>query len=105
MRFRVVLVFALFASSLSALAAVKPEEAIDHPALLAQLEYEARTARPREPCYLSTQIVHILTDWKLPIRGTMPWQNAQVTAGGVATAEIDPRTMESKLVPGLFLCG
>ncbi len=51
------------------------------------------------------KIVRILTDWKLPIRGTMSWQNAQVTAGGVATAEIDPRTMESKLVPGLFLCG
>jgi len=51
------------------------------------------------------KIVRILTDWKLPIRGTMSWQNAQVTAGGVATAEFDPRTMESKLVPGLFLCG
>jgi predicted flavoprotein YhiN len=51
------------------------------------------------------KIAGILTDWKLPVRGTMSWQNAQVTAGGVATAGIDPRTMESRLVPGLYLCG
>jgi hypothetical protein len=51
------------------------------------------------------KIAGILTDWKLPVRGTMSWQNAQVTAGGVATAGIDPRTMESRLAPGLYLCG
>ena len=51
------------------------------------------------------KIAGILTDWKLAIRGTMTWQNAQVTAGGLSTAEVDPRTMESRLVPGLYLCG
>ena len=51
------------------------------------------------------KIAGILTGWKLPIRGTMSWQNAQVTAGGVSTAEVEPRTMESKLAPGLYLCG
>lgn len=30
---------------------------------------------------------------------------AQVTAGGMMTAEFDPATMESRLVPGLFACG
>ena len=30
---------------------------------------------------------------------------AQVTAGGIVTAEFDPETMESRLVPGLFACG
>lgn len=30
---------------------------------------------------------------------------AQVTAGGVRTAEFDPHTMESRIVPGLFACG
>ena len=30
---------------------------------------------------------------------------AQVTAGGVITREFDPKTMESKLVPGLYACG
>lgn len=31
--------------------------------------------------------------------------SAQVTAGGICTSEFSPRTMESKLVPGLFACG
>ena len=30
---------------------------------------------------------------------------AQVTAGGLRTDEFDPRTLESRLVPGLFACG
>jgi predicted Rossmann fold flavoprotein len=51
------------------------------------------------------KIAGILTGWKLPVRGTMSWQNAQVTAGGVSTAGVEPRTMESRLVPGLYLCG
>jgi len=46
-----------------------------------------------------------LTDWRFPIRGTKSWPSAQVTVGGVAVGEINPETMESKLVPGLFLAG
>jgi predicted Rossmann fold flavoprotein len=44
-------------------------------------------------------------------RGTLPWtghagyKKAEVTGGGVSLAEIDPRTMESRRHPGLFLCG
>jgi predicted flavoprotein YhiN len=45
------------------------------------------------------------------VRGPLPWtghagyQKAEVTGGGVSLAEIDPRTMESRTHPGLFLCG
>ena len=45
------------------------------------------------------------------VRGELPWtadegyKKAEVTGGGVSLAEIDPRTMESKRCPGLFLCG
>ena len=35
----------------------------------------------------------------------MGMDSAQVTAGGMVTAEFDPATMESRLVPGLFACG
>ena len=35
----------------------------------------------------------------------MGMENAQVTAGGVLTADFDPYTLESKKVPGLFVCG
>ena len=33
------------------------------------------------------------------------WRQALVTAGGVLLDEVDPRTMESRLVPGLFFAG
>ena len=45
------------------------------------------------------------------VRGVLPWtgdegyKKAEVTGGGVSLAEIDPRTMESRRHPGLFLCG
>lgn len=43
--------------------------------------------------------------WRFPVTGTMSWSNAQVTAGGVDTSEVNPSTMESKKVKGLFLAG
>jgi predicted Rossmann fold flavoprotein len=45
------------------------------------------------------------------VRGVLPWngdegyKKAEVTGGGVSLAEIDARTMESRLHRGLFLCG
>ena len=39
------------------------------------------------------------------ITGTRPLAEAIVTAGGVSVKEIEPRTMESKLVKGLYLAG
>ena len=45
------------------------------------------------------------------VRGPLPWtsdegyKKAEVTGGGVSLGEIDPRTMESRRCPGLFLCG
>jgi len=50
-------------------------------------------------------IVRILTDWRFKIRRTRSWPSAQVTAGGVDTDEIEPNTMESKYVRGLFFAG
>ncbi|MBQ4382834.1 MAG: aminoacetone oxidase family FAD-binding enzyme [Oscillospiraceae bacterium] len=41
----------------------------------------------------------------LPVTGTLGFDSAQVTAGGVETADFDPATMESRLVPGLFAAG
>ena len=45
------------------------------------------------------------------VRGPLPWtsdegyKKAEVTGGGVSLAEIDPRTLESRRCPGLYLCG
>lgn len=50
-------------------------------------------------------IAHILTDWRFKIKATKSWSSAQVTAGGVDTKEINNKTMESKLIEGLFFAG
>jgi predicted Rossmann fold flavoprotein len=45
------------------------------------------------------------------VRGPLPWagdegyKKAEVTGGGVSLAEVDPRTLQSRRFPGLFLCG
>lgn len=42
---------------------------------------------------------------KIPVTGTMPFANAQTTAGGMDTSYFDPSTLESTKCPGLFACG
>ncbi len=47
----------------------------------------------------------LIKEYKLEITGTKGFQNAQVTAGGVLTDEFNNKTMESRLVKGLYGCG
>jgi len=47
----------------------------------------------------------VLHDFRLAIVGHRPLEEAIVTAGGVDTAEIDPRTMASRILRGLFFAG
>ena len=51
------------------------------------------------------QLIETLMRGELPWTGDEGYRKAEVTGGGVSLAEIDPRTMESRLHPGLFLCG
>ena len=41
----------------------------------------------------------------MPVAKSLGYDHAEVTRGGVALAEVDPRTMQSRLRPGLFVCG
>lgn len=50
-------------------------------------------------------LVELLTSYPLPWTGDEGYKKAEVTGGGINLAEIDPRTMESRLCPGLYLCG
>jgi predicted Rossmann fold flavoprotein len=50
-------------------------------------------------------LANILQDWRFRITGDTSWPNAQTTAGGINVAEVDEKTMESKILPGLFLAG
>lgn len=57
--------------------------------------------RREERLRLSETIKHLV----LTVTKTRPLAEAIVTAGGVSTKEIHPKTMESKLVPGLYFAG
>jgi predicted Rossmann fold flavoprotein len=51
------------------------------------------------------KIVKILKEWEIEIIGSQPWMFAQVTAGGVDIKDINPKTMESKIIPRLYFAG
>jgi predicted Rossmann fold flavoprotein len=46
-----------------------------------------------------------LKDFRFHVTDHRPFSEAVITAGGVSTKEIDPRTMASRLVEGLYFCG
>ena len=50
-------------------------------------------------------LVGLLKAFRVEITGKRPVAEAIITSGGVKVSEIDPKTMESKLVPGLFFAG
>jgi predicted Rossmann fold flavoprotein len=50
-------------------------------------------------------LIDALTGYPLPWSGNEGYKKAEVTGGGVALDEVDPKTLESKRVPGLYLCG
>ncbi|MFO0878062.1 MAG: NAD(P)/FAD-dependent oxidoreductase [Gemmataceae bacterium] len=52
-----------------------------------------------------TRLVAALKRTRLPISGTLGFGKAEVTAGGVTLDEVDSRTLQSKLLPGLFFAG
>jgi predicted Rossmann fold flavoprotein len=51
------------------------------------------------------RVIDALVRCPLPWTGDEGYKKAEVTGGGVNLAEVDPRTMESRRHPGLFLCG
>ncbi len=51
------------------------------------------------------RLVEALTDYALPWSGHEGYRVAEVTGGGVALDEVDPATLESRIAPGLYLCG
>ena len=50
-------------------------------------------------------IIDLCKGLSLTITGALPIDKAMVTGGGVSTKEIDPRTMQSRIVPGLYFAG
>lgn len=50
-------------------------------------------------------LVEVVTQYPLPINGSRGYNFAEVTSGGVPLSEVRLETMESRLCPGLYLCG
>lgn len=62
------------------------------------------------PCYELTwkeknNLINLLKEWKFTCIGTNGFNQAQVTIGGVNTKEVNPNTLESKIVKDLYFCG
>ncbi len=74
--------------------ALLAEAGVDAGRTLAQLRREERA-----------RLVEALARYPLPWTGDEGYKKAEVTGGGVPLSEVDPRTLESRVVPGLFLCG
>ena len=70
------------------------EAGIDRQQTLAQLRRDDRQA-----------LLRLLTRYELPWTGDEGYRKAEVTGGGVALDQVNPRTLESRRCPGLFLCG
>jgi len=51
------------------------------------------------------KIIQHLTSWPLKISRLDGWNTAMVTAGGIDLSEVNPKTLESRLVPGLYFAG
>ena len=65
---------------------------------------------PLKKCSQITQkerekIISLLKGFHLEITGSRPIEEGMVTRGGVSLKQIDPRSMESRLVKGLYFCG
>ena len=51
------------------------------------------------------KLVNLIKNFTLEINGARPINEAIITSGGVCVKEINPKTMESKIVPGLYFAG
>ena len=74
-------------------------------ALLASAGVDSATPLARLKRADRLRLIETLVRGELPWSGHEGYARAEVTGGGVSLAEVDPRTMESRLQPGLFLCG
>jgi hypothetical protein len=85
------------------LAQLVPERFVD--ALCRYRECDTQKATAQLPRKDRDRLIEALTKFRFPVERDRGWNYAEVTAGGVPLEEINFRTLESKLVPGLYLVG
>jgi predicted Rossmann fold flavoprotein len=74
-------------------------------ALCDHMRCDPQTAGAQLPRGDRDRLLEALTRFQFPVVKDRGWNHAEVTAGGVPLEEVNFRTMESKLVPGLYLVG
>ena len=74
-------------------------------ALCSHIECDPKTAVAQLLRKDRDRLLAALTKFKFPVKHDRGWNYAEVTAGGVPLEEINFQTMESKVVPGLYLIG
>lgn len=80
------------------------------PRLLSQAILREAGVSPEASCDRMTTkareaLISAIISFPLRVTGTQGFKNAQVTSGGVALDEVDPKTMASRLYGGLYLAG
>jgi predicted Rossmann fold flavoprotein len=80
-----------------------PRRLCDHLLVQAGLPVDRRAAALSKPDRRT--LVAVAKQLRLPVRGTLGFEKAEVTAGGVSLDEVDSRTMRSQRQPGLYFAG
>ncbi|MGL6096981.1 MAG: NAD(P)/FAD-dependent oxidoreductase [Fimbriiglobus sp.] len=80
-----------------------PRRVCDHLLTAAGLAVDRRAAALSKPDRLA--LVAAVKRLKLALKGTLGYEKAEVTAGGLSLDEVDSRTMQSKRHPGLYFAG
>ena len=75
------------------------------PVVLRRLEIDSQMQANSLTKQKRRALVELLKAFPVEITGKRPVSEAIITSGGVKTSEIDPKTMESKLIPGLYFAG
>ncbi|MTD38803.1 aminoacetone oxidase family FAD-binding enzyme [Erwinia sp. CPCC 100877] len=79
-----------------------PERLLDH--LLNELHWNQLSAKQLSEKQLA-QFIDQVKDFRITAEKTLPIEKSFVTGGGISLREVQPKTMESKLVHGLFFAG
>jgi hypothetical protein len=72
---------------------------------LARFGFPADQRVEQIPKGVRWRLAQALTAWPIPVSGPRSFEFAEVTLGGIETGEVDARTLESRLVPGLHFAG
>ena len=54
---------------------------------------------------LEEELIRVLKDFRIPISDYRPFTEAIITAGGISVGEVNPRTLESLRIRGLYFAG